>query len=337
MPLVTVIIPNYNHETFLKQRIDSVLNQTFQDFEIIIFDDKSTDNSVSVLNNYKNNGKVSHFIINDKNSGSPFKQWKKGLDLAKGKYIWIAETDDFANQDFLKHTVFVLEKNKTASLCYTDSVIVDEHGVVDGLWSSNKNDFFKTKKWIKSYTNNGLDEILDFLLYKVTVNNISAVLFNKFFFKKLDFKRLEKFKNAGDLFTYISLCFHGDICYVSEPLNYYREHSDNFTKKNTTNGSIYKERLECIDFVLESLNKKDLLIKEKKRIKRGLNYFINKNVFNVLEFNYNSELNNFLIKCRRLDLINILQYNIFMIASRTYFFKILKFKGMSRKIIKNIF
>jgi glycosyltransferase involved in cell wall biosynthesis len=337
MPLVTVIIPNYNHEKFLHQRIESVLCQTFQDFEIIIFDDNSTDNSIDVLNSYKNNPKVSHFIINEVNSGSPFKQWQRGLDLAKGKYLWIAETDDFANQDFLKHTVSELEKEASASLCYTDSVIVNGQGVEIGLWSLNKNIFFKTQKWSTKHTNNGLDEILDFLLYKVTINNISAVLFSTTFFKKLDFDALGKFKNAGDLFTYISLCLQGDVCYIPLPLNNYREHENNITKLNVANGIIYKERLDCFNFVLDHLNKNNLSIKENKRIKKALYYFMNKNIFGLLDFKYNLELNSFLVKCKSLNLINTFQYNSYSIASKMYYLKMYKSKGLSRRIIKKIF
>ena len=86
-PLVSVIIPNYNHQEYLKQRIDSILNQSFQDFEIILLDDKSTDNSLDILKSYAKHEKVSHLIINEKNSGSPFKQWFKGINLAKGLLI----------------------------------------------------------------------------------------------------------------------------------------------------------------------------------------------------------------------------------------------------------
>lgn len=335
MPLVTVIIPNYNHEKFLHQRIESVLCQTFQDFEIIIFDDNSTDNSIDVLNSYKNNPKVSHFIINEVNSGSPFKQWQRGLDLAKGKYLWIAETDDFANQDFLKHTVSELEKEASACLCYTDSLIVNGQGAEIGLWSLNKNIFFKTQKWSTKHTNNGLDEILDFLLYKATINNISAVLFPTAFFKKLDFDALGKFKNAGDLFTYISLCLQGDVCYIPLPLNNYREHENNITKLNVANGIIYKERLECFKFVLDFLEENNLNKTEKVRIKKALNYFMNKNIFNLLDFKFVLELNTFLNYCRHLRIINFFQFLRYSIAFKLYYSKIYKVKSLARRIIKN--
>ena len=92
--LVSIIIPNYNHAKFLDERIQSVLNQTYQNFELIILDDKSSDNSVEVINQYKDDPRVSSIIINKDNSGSTFKQWYKGIEIAKGEIIWIAESDD---------------------------------------------------------------------------------------------------------------------------------------------------------------------------------------------------------------------------------------------------
>lgn len=100
-PLVSIIVPNYNHAKFLNQRLDSIFNQTFKDFEVIFLDDKSPDNSVGILNSYQDD-RITHRVYNTTNSGSPFKQWKKGLELAKGDLIWIAESDDFADITFLE-------------------------------------------------------------------------------------------------------------------------------------------------------------------------------------------------------------------------------------------
>lgn len=93
---VSVIIPNYCHARFLNQRIDSVLNQTYSDYEVIILDDCSTDNSREIIESYRNHPKISHIVYNEKNSGSTFIQWEKGFELARGEYIWIAESDDVA-------------------------------------------------------------------------------------------------------------------------------------------------------------------------------------------------------------------------------------------------
>jgi len=96
-PTVSVIIPNYNYESYLKQRIETVLNQTYQNFEVIILDDHSSDNSRDIIETFRQNEKVTHIVYNQINSGSPFIQWVKGIELAIGKYIWIAESDDYSD------------------------------------------------------------------------------------------------------------------------------------------------------------------------------------------------------------------------------------------------
>jgi glycosyltransferase involved in cell wall biosynthesis len=107
MPKVSVIVPNYNHAPFLRQRIDTVLTQTFQDFELILLDDCSIDDSRFILSSYVSDTRVLEF--NATNSGSTFKQWNKGVRLAHGQYIWIAESDDYADPHFLESFVAVLE------------------------------------------------------------------------------------------------------------------------------------------------------------------------------------------------------------------------------------
>src|SRR6266851_10178053 len=101
MPTVSIIVPNYNHARYLRRRIDSILSQTYQDFELILLDDSSTDNSREILDSYRDNPKV-RIEFNAKNSGSPFKQWNKGVGLAHGKYVWIAESDDYADEHLLE-------------------------------------------------------------------------------------------------------------------------------------------------------------------------------------------------------------------------------------------
>lgn len=71
---VSVIVPNYNYACYLPERIASILNQTYSDFELILLDDASTDNSVSVLEEYRNNSHVSHIVVNEQNTGIPFQQ-----------------------------------------------------------------------------------------------------------------------------------------------------------------------------------------------------------------------------------------------------------------------
>lgn len=132
-PLVSVIIPNYNHARFLDERIHSVLNQTYQNFEVIILDDKSTDNSVEVINKYKDNPHVSHIVVNEVNSGSTFKQWHKGFELAKGEWIWIAESDDYCDEDLLQELMDRIKGGKNVAVVYCSSQLVDEDGMKIGF------------------------------------------------------------------------------------------------------------------------------------------------------------------------------------------------------------
>lgn len=104
-PLVSVIIPNYNHARYLEQRLDSVFNQTYQNFEVIFLDDCSTDNSLEIIEKYKDDPHLSRIVVNETNSGSPFKQWNKGFNLVKGDLVWIAESDDFCELSFLEEMI----------------------------------------------------------------------------------------------------------------------------------------------------------------------------------------------------------------------------------------
>ena len=102
---VSVIIPNYNYEKYIEERIDSILFQTYPIYELIILDDKSTDNSVARIEEIiKKHAEISiKFVKNEKNSGSVFSQWQKAFTLATGDYVWIAEADDSCNSHFLEN------------------------------------------------------------------------------------------------------------------------------------------------------------------------------------------------------------------------------------------
>ncbi|MBK8614353.1 MAG: glycosyltransferase family 2 protein [Flavobacteriales bacterium] len=86
-PLVSVVIPNFNHAAFLRERIRSVLGQTVADLEVILLDDASTDDSVLVMRAFTSDPRVTHVVVNEVNSGSPFHQWRKGMALARGTWV----------------------------------------------------------------------------------------------------------------------------------------------------------------------------------------------------------------------------------------------------------
>ena len=95
---------------------------------MILLDDCSADNSCDILNAYKEHPKVSALVLNEKNTGNTFLQWDRGIRLAKGKYVWIAESDDTADIHFLEATVAALELNPSAIMCLTGSILIDGQG-----------------------------------------------------------------------------------------------------------------------------------------------------------------------------------------------------------------
>ena len=218
-PLVSVIVPNYNHEQFLEQRLNSVLKQSFQNFELIILDDCSTDNSKHIIEAFRTHKKVTHIEFNTENSGSPFKQWQKGIAIAKGTYIWIAESDDYCKFTFLEKVMNKFKLNPNLALVYSRSNKVDEHNNhSEGFWP----DQHSNTRWKSDYTEHGKKEIETALKYRNTIPNASACVFRKSEIKQ--WHTINEFKYTGDWVFWMQLIQLGDIAFVSETLNHFRCH-----------------------------------------------------------------------------------------------------------------
>ncbi len=214
---ISVIVPNYNYEKYLPERVKSILNQTYPLYELIFLDDASTDNSVSIFEKLLSNENKHHLkvqqIINDKNSGSVFKQWIKGVSAATGDYIWIAEADDLCDQTFLEEVIQGFHIDSDVALSYTQSKQIDAQGnILANHYLDYTNDIDK-EKWQSSYIRKGIDEIQDTLLIKNTIPNVSSVVFKNIDIKTIA-KQLEKFKIAGDWFFYVSLLKEGTFILI---------------------------------------------------------------------------------------------------------------------------
>jgi len=240
-PIVSIIVPNYNHEPYLKQRLDSVFNQSFQDFEVILLDDCSTDASVQLLQLYANHPKVSHFIINKKNTGSPFKQWQKGIALAKGEYIWIAESDDYCEVNFLEKMVQLFAENKHAGVAYCQTMDVNEFGELL-LHRIDYTQEFKPNIWERNFEINGFQFVEKYLSVKNVIPNASAVVFKEELVTNSIFSKvLVEMRMCGDWFFWIQLLLKSNVVFLAKPLNYFRNHS-NVSRQHTTI-EIQKRRL----------------------------------------------------------------------------------------------
>jgi len=220
-PKVSVIVPNYNHARFLDQRLSSIFAQTFGDFELLFLDDASTDDSRSVFEKYAGDPRV-RAIFNSSNGGSTFKQWNRGVREASGEYIWIAESDDYADPRLLAELISQLEQHASCGIAYCQSVEVDDQGNIGRnlQWTTDQLD---PTRWERDYTNSGEDECRRFLLIGNTLPNASAVVFRRALYNQVGGAD-ESMKLCGDWLLWTELLAISDLAYVAEPLNFFRQH-----------------------------------------------------------------------------------------------------------------
>lgn len=257
-PLVSVIVPNFNHAKYLGKRIDSVLNQSYKNLEIILLDDASNDRSVEILSEYSQKYGF-RLIVNYKNSGSPFAQWLKGVALASGEYVWIAESDDYADSELVSRLITLLQSDIKITLAYCQSWQVDENDQKMGSmlrWT----DTLDSDRWKRNYVNDGTLECVEYLSARNTIPNASSVIFRKRAFP--DVSDLLDMKLAGDWIVWSRIVRFGKIAFCSEHLNYFRTH------KNTTRAlTQWKSReRELLRAVTENLDYSGLPINTKKQL-----------------------------------------------------------------------
>ena len=238
--LVSVIIPNYNHARYLDERIQSVLSQTYQNFELIILDDCSPDHGASkaIIEKYRTNPHVSHIVYNEINSGSTFKQWHKGMELAKGELIWIAESDDKCEVNLLETLVNQFSINQQCVLAYCISVLFDDSGQVLGYSGKSGEDIQMS----------GDDFIRDYMCNGNAIWNASSALFKREVALSIN-KQYDTYRGAGDRLFWIEMAEQGHVSIVKKKLNYSRRHPNNSTKRFYATGINQKEDKLILDYI----------------------------------------------------------------------------------------
>jgi hypothetical protein len=247
MPTVSVIIPSYNHARFLDQRIQSVLGQTYRDFEVLFLDDASTDNTLEVFAKYKNHPNI-QALNNESNSGNTFKQWNKGVRAARGAYIWFAESDDVAEPRFLETLVPLLDAHPNVGLAYCASILVDEAGakVGDMDWWT---DPIHPTHWKSDYLSRGAEECLCALVHRNTIPNASAVLLRKATYEQAGYAD-ETMRFCGDWSTWVKLLLVSDVAYAAAPLNHFRVAHPHCVRSRTDSQLAYlEERLRILQMI----------------------------------------------------------------------------------------
>lgn len=265
-PLVSVVIPNFNYGRYLDLRIQSVLKQTFHNFELILLDDASVDNSLEILKLYGGGGydRISHIVLNDSNSGNPFVQWHKGIQLARGKYVWIAEADDLCEPTFLENVIPLMETHRNASVCFVGNCRIDQYGThIEG-------DFNKWKPSYPAYcVFDGKEYIKHNLYWRNYIDNASAVVFRKNMMKADNIRQCEQMRHSGDWLFWFYMAMNGDVIECYKVLNYFRQHPQKVTVKATKSGMGEAENMEIVRIMEQYIPN---LGNYRRRLRRGMFY-----------------------------------------------------------------
>ena len=265
-PLVSVIVPNYNHEAYLRERLESVYNQTYSNFEVILLDDCSTDHSRAILMEYADRyPEKTTVLFNEENGGKVFKQWNKGIHCAKGDYIWIAESDDWCDTNFIEEMVPLFEY-ESVMLAFARTEFVQDGTCI-----------LTTEEYLGDVTE--LDFRAPFTLSahkavevgfyrKNMVPNVSGAMFRNTGVIPSEITEIwNDIRLCGDWLFYLSKIRGGCISYTNQTTNYYRIHEKSTSLAIQKDVTYYKEQeviskfisrnydvdLNCFETVLKGL------------------------------------------------------------------------------------
>lgn len=221
MARVTIIVPNFNHARFLESRLQSIVTQTYQDFELLLLDDASTDGSDGMLERFAHQRNC-RFLRNQENSGSAFAQWNKGVALSETEFVWIAESDDVAEPALLERLVRCLDEHPGAVLSYCQSTTISEKGIAMKVMDEWTNDL-DASRWKRDFVNDGRDELSRFMILKNTIPNASAVVFRRAAFSAAG-GAFAGMRICGDWLLWAAMLTRGEVAFVAEALNGFRVH-----------------------------------------------------------------------------------------------------------------
>lgn len=257
-PLVSVVFTSYNHAEYLRQALDSLVNQTYNNLELIIIDDCSTDNSQSILIQYEHLPNVI-LKLNDVNSGSYVKASNYGASFAKGEFILFAQCDDYADPNQISKLVEMATANPEVAVVYSRSNLVDQNGTFIS------DDFsIREKKFKKLCGNNCLipgNKMFEFLTVACVIPNLSAAIIKRKVYQKVG-GLSEEYLVASDWDFWLKISQNHSFFYISESLNNFRQHNTTIRHKTKIN----KQLMEIFCVFEEHIERN----KSDKKIKRNL-------------------------------------------------------------------
>lgn len=247
-PTVSIVIPNYNYSRFLNERFNSILAQKETNCEIIFLDDASGDDSVGVARERYGHC-IDRFVVNETNSGNPFVQWNRGVRMARGEFVWIAEADDVCEPNFLDRMLAAISQSQSIGLAYCTTVPIDTVGqVIDLGFHQRYLGDLDTVRWHQDFVAEGRSEVRRYLSRKNIITNVSGVLFRREAYIGAGYAP-EHLRMCGDWLTYCRVLHDWDVAFVNKPLNYHRQHPTKHTQNSVLDLTYFREFLQVQEYV----------------------------------------------------------------------------------------
>ena len=234
---VSVVVPNYNYGRYLAARLGSLFTQSYPLFELIVLDDASTDDSRAVIESCQRDWQRDlTLVVNDRNSGSVFAQWRQGIERARGDLIWLAEADDLAMPDFLVHLAPRFAACPELTFAFCDSAQIDGAGQPLGDSYAGYCSERSALDFHHDFRVPAGRFLTEGLAVRNTLLNVSAMLCRRDALQAALARvgpDLARWNIAGDWRLYIELCRGGgQVDYVARPLNQHRRHADSVVGAN---------------------------------------------------------------------------------------------------------
>ena len=239
-PLVSVIIPSYNHENYVQNTINSIIEQTYKNIELIVIDDGSKDSTWQKIQEmkYKCDERFTYVHFETKQNEGTCKTLNKLLSLAKGEYIYLIASDDMAKPKAIELEVEFLDKNPDYSLAVGNSEIIDSNDVVcyfdkkqNLVYDKNKTPFLTYGEFLQNKKPFKFSST-DFGTYKTLYS--SNYIPNGYLIRKSIFEKIGYFTPEApleDWWLMLQISKYAKMKYIDEVLFLYRWHQTN-TMKN---------------------------------------------------------------------------------------------------------
>ncbi len=239
-PKVSVIIPNFNHASFLAERIDSVLAQTYRNFDVLILDDCSSDGSRDIIAGYcRRFPERIRSLFNEENAGNVFRQWRRGVEAVDGELVWICESDDYCEPDFLEKLVPSLI-DRSVNLAFGRIQFCDRAGAFKpGL--DQYREGAEAGIWKQPVVRPASQWFCRGFGVNNVIANVGGCLWRRQRLSDAIWTEAQSYRVLGDWFLYCHLAGGGQIAYQPEAVAYFRQHGDNTSVTSFTTPEYYAE------------------------------------------------------------------------------------------------